>query len=150
MIPKQLSIQERTGFTLIELIMIIVVLGILTAVAIPFFFDLSTESRNASDDGNIAAVRTTILNLHATSALSGPATWPNRAQIEANMQHFDFNPVVVTGEWVAWEFFGGNIISFNCPHTDAPGGRRQWLYFRTAIGSWQPGDFVEITAGPHS
>lgn len=38
---------KQKGFTLIELVMVIVVLGVLAAVALPKFIDLSTEARDA-------------------------------------------------------------------------------------------------------
>jgi MSHA pilin protein MshA len=46
----------QNGFTLIELVMVIVILGVLAAVAVPKFIDLGTEAKKAALDGVAGAV----------------------------------------------------------------------------------------------
>ncbi|MDR0633757.1 MAG: type II secretion system GspH family protein [Azoarcus sp.] len=55
--PESLVARSAAGFTLLELVMVIILLGILSAVAIPRITDTSAFSQMAFHDGLVATLR---------------------------------------------------------------------------------------------
>lgn len=68
--------RSQSGFTLIELVIVIVILGILAAVAIPKYEDMREQARTATLKGQLGSIRSAIAIQYARNALNGTATFP--------------------------------------------------------------------------
>jgi prepilin-type N-terminal cleavage/methylation domain-containing protein len=72
---------RNRGFTLIELVMVIVILGILAATAVPKFTDLSKEARVAALEGMKGAVQSGVKLIYAKALIEGKTSGNNSITI---------------------------------------------------------------------
>lgn len=70
---SNLKARQQAGFTLIELVMVIVILGILAAFALPKFADLGGNARAATFEGTNGAIKSSIAIAHSKAVASGKA-----------------------------------------------------------------------------
>ena len=66
--------KNEKGFTLIEIIAVLVILGILAAVAVPKFIDMSTSAKQYAVQGAVAALKSTATMEYSKALLTTPST----------------------------------------------------------------------------
>lgn len=82
-----MNTRKHSGFTLIELVIVIVVLGILATQAIPTYLSLVDDAKKAAGKANLGALRSSIsiyYSYKATPMGGETATWPSLTQMTDN------------------------------------------------------------------
>ena len=119
----------NNGFTLIELIIVMVILGIMAAVAVPRYLDSISNAEESAEDAVITSIRAG-LTQYANNSLyeSGRPEWPNDPFEALSEKPAGYNAsgnqANVDGEWTfVAEGNGGRIT-----HQRADNSRYQWSY----------------------
>lgn len=119
------------GFTLIELIAVMIVLAILAGVAVPRYFDYTDRARTAAMQGTLGNVRSAIANFYANASLSGTPAYPTLVQLTTAgtvlQDTFPVNPFMnvatvsaaTAGDWstratagtVGWRYYVDNAAT---------------------------------------
>ncbi|MEI8012416.1 MAG: type II secretion system protein [Candidatus Omnitrophota bacterium] len=68
--------RQRTGFTLIELVMVIVILAILAVTAIPKYFDMQNQAKTSAELGVVGGVRAGVHTSYGNSCSTGTCAYP--------------------------------------------------------------------------
>ncbi|HOI74678.1 MAG TPA: type II secretion system protein [Syntrophales bacterium] len=106
--------RNQKGFTLIEIIAVLVILGILAAVAIPKFFDMQDEAKLKNAQAAVASAQSAISMAYANYLLNSSA--PNSASPSAACQSVQLDapssvPYNVSCTGGNWDISSSNITA---------------------------------------
>ena len=119
--------RNNKGFTLIELIMVTIILGILAAVAIPRYMTTVTKAEEAAEDAVVNAIRAG-LETYAVEQLidNGRKSWPDNPfeglDTKPSGYTTDATDADVDGEWTF------NTTSLKITHQRNDDSKVGWEY----------------------
>ena len=123
--------KSRNGFTLIELIIVMVILGIMAAVAVPRYLDSISNAEESAEDAVIASLRAGLAQ-YANNKLykKGRPFWPGNpfnalSETPAGYTE-DGTEADEDGEWTFVKSPNGGTIT----HQRADNSRYQWSYYK--------------------
>ncbi len=97
--------RNSKGFTLAELLIVVAIIGVLTAIAIPVFTAQLEKSREAVDAANIRAMYAVVM----ADALTGDL--PDNPSVAANMTAYNVELKQQTAGWSTEFDFPNNLIA---------------------------------------
>ena len=88
-----MSKHTHGAFTLVELVMVIVIIGLLAAVVTPKFTSMRTEAQDAAEKATVAAVCSGVKLVHMTSLAQGNDTYPAQLDKASKGTASETNPL---------------------------------------------------------
>ncbi len=120
---------KTKGFTLIELMIVVAIIGILAAIAIPKFAQMLEKSREGATKGNLGSFKSASSIYYGDQQGIWPSTLNTFSVYSFSKYMGTLAPVKVTGAFVSDSTYPqGNVVSLTAQAGAPTGATSGWLY----------------------
>ena len=142
---------KAKGFTLIELMIVVAIIGILAAIAIPKFAQMLEKSREGSTKGNLGSIKSAASIYYGDTQGVWPTTLDSHSAYGFSRYLDNITSVKVTGAFVTGATSPAGALVTNTTQSSVPTGTGTgWLY-DSNLGSVYVNSTVQDSKGlPYS
>ncbi len=110
---------NQKGFTMIELIVVIIILGVLVAIAVPKYFSMQADAQKAACKANLRSMEAAWVMKYSKALLNDPSTAAGSITLVASDFNNNVLPTCPTdgSAYTVTPNADGSVV-VTCPHGD--------------------------------
>lgn len=136
--------RKRSGFTLIELVMVIAILAILAAVVVPRFRDLAARAKESACKAALGSLRSAIQIFHAEQLVDSNDVYPTLAEVKESAANARDSAILEDGDVPVNPYNNLDTVREDADGTRDALGTSGWAYYPDTGDIWADDDAAHI------